>query len=399
MKVIQVNNQLHLGGAETVMHQLHEGLLNAGHASLLCVAEGKTYPPGAMPLYPRLLSRFYHSSLHPLTDGVFPRFRWTDSRFRGLAESDADVVHLHNFHGNYASIESLAHLAARKKMVWTFHALWGVTGGCDHPLDCLRYQDQCGACPQIGQWAVGPVDHTAQRLREKLTWLSGLPLHVVAPSRWLAEIVRGSQVGRRWRVRTIPNGVDPAEFSGPADRAREHGTILVVNRNFADERKGYGMVKEALSMVEPDGKRIVLAGQNSARAAAELSRRFDCRDAGYVRGRDAMARLYAASDIFLFASEAENFPCVVLEAMASACCVVATPTGGVVEQIEHQRSGILSRDISGEALGDALRLALSDGAAREEIGKAARERIIANFSEERMIGSYLDLYREVMSEN
>jgi glycosyltransferase involved in cell wall biosynthesis len=42
---------------------------------------------------------------------------------------------------------------------------------------------------------------------------------------------------------------------------------------------------------------------------------------------------------------------------------------------------------------------LSDGAAREEIGKAARERIIANFSEERMIGSYLDLYREVMSEN
>ena len=41
---------------------------------------------------------------------------------------------------------------------------------------------------------------------------------------------------------------------------------------------------------------------------------------------------------FLFASPAENFPCVILEAMASACCVVATPTSGVTEQIEDGRN-------------------------------------------------------------
>jgi glycosyltransferase involved in cell wall biosynthesis len=399
MKVALVNNQLQLGGAETVMHQLHNGLIQQGHESRLHVAEGKTYPPGVAPLYPRLLSRLDHSRLHSLTNRFFPRFAWTDRSFRSLAEGDADVVSLHNFHGNYASIESLAHVAARKKLVWTFHALWGVTGGCDHPRDCQRYQAQCGACPQIGQWAVGPVDHTAQQLQEKLDRLSGLPLHIVAPSRWLADIVRASQVGRGWNVHYIPNGVDPAQFSAPVERSTDRVTILVVNRDFSNGQKGYGMVRHALSMIEPAGNRVVLAGQNSAPAAADLSRRFECRDAGYVRDRDALARLFAEADIFLFASSAENFPSVILEAMASECCVVATPTGGVVEQIEHARSGLLATAIAGEALGETLLTALGDTGLRRKLGQAARDRVLAHFTEARMVRSYLDLFREVIDEN
>jgi glycosyltransferase involved in cell wall biosynthesis len=399
VNVLLVNNQLQLGGAETVIQQLNDGLLDAGHGSRICVAEGASYPAGVIPLYPRLLSRLYHSRMHSLTERYFPRYQWTDRRFRKLAEYDADIVHLHNFHGNYASIESLGHVAARKKLIWTFHALWGVTGGCDHPRDCMRYQDKCGACPQIGEWAVGPVDRTAEELQGKMRWLSSLPLHVVAPSRWLADIVGASQVGRGWKVRVIPNGVDPAQFSATAERPTDRVTILVVNRDFAAGYKGYGMVKQALSMIRPAGIRIVLAGQNSAPAAAELSRSFECRDAGYVSERDALARSYAEADIFLFASEAENFPCVVLEAMASGCCVVATPTGGVLEQIENGRSGFLARAISGESLGEALQAALGDAALRKQLGKTARERVTANFTEARMIGSYLDLYREAMDEN
>ena len=398
MKVALVNNQLQLGGAETVMDQLHRGLLKEGHESRIYVAEGKTYPVDVVPLYPRLLSRLDQSRLHPLMARLFPRYSWTDQSFRKLAESDANILHLHNFHGNYASIRSLAHVAAGKKVVWTFHALWGVTGGCDHPRDCQRYQEKCGACPQVGQWPVGAVDHTAEQLQEKLARLSGLPLQIVAPSRWLAEIVRGSQVGRGWKIDVIPNGVEPGQFARKAERSSEHMTILVVNRDFADKQKGYGMVREALSMIAPAGKRIVLAGGNSGPAVAELSGRFECLDAGYVRDRDVLAKLYAEADIFLFASPAENFSCAILEAMASECCVVATPTGGVVEQIEHGHSGLLARDISGESLGDALITAVGYGELRRQLGKGARERVIENFTEARMVRSYFDLYREVLDE-
>ncbi len=394
-----VNNQLQLGGAETVMQQLHHGLLQGGHESRLCVAEGKTYPEDVMPLYPPLLSRLYHTRLHPLVARGFPRYQWMDASFRKLAESDADVVHLHNFHGNYASIQSLAYVASRKRMVWTFHALWGVTGGCDHPRDCNGYQAKCGGCPQVGNWPIGPVDRTAEQLREKLTLLSGLPLHVVAPSRYLVDIIAASPVGRGWNIRAIPNGVDPALFAAGAGRGLERVSILVVSRDFGDQQKGYGMVKQALSMIEPEGVRVVLAGRNSAAAAAELSGKFECHDASYVGERGALAQLYSQADIFLFASPAENFPCVILEAMASECCVVATPTGGVVEQIEHERSGLLARDISGEALGEALRIAMSDRVSQRQLGKAGRERVLAHFTEAEMIRRYLELYREVIDGN
>ena len=212
MKIALVNNQFQLGGAETVVGQLRRGLVAAGHAVELHVAHGKDYPPDVHPLYPGLLSRLHHSRFNRMMEKVAPRFEWTDAAFRRLAKSDADIIHLHNFHGDYATIASLAHVASHKKLVWTFHALWGVTGGCDHPRACGRYLEKCGDCPQVGLWAVGDVDHTAAQLEEKLTLLANKPVHVVAPSEWLAEIVRKSKIGSHWDVRRIANGVDPAAF-------------------------------------------------------------------------------------------------------------------------------------------------------------------------------------------
>jgi len=153
-------------------------------------------------------------------------------------------------------------------------------------------------------------------------------------------------------------------------------------------------------MIQPTGVRIVLAGQNSARATADLIEAgLQCQDAGYVEDRDELAKLYAAADIFLFASPAENFPCVILEAMASGCCVVATPTGGVVEQIEHGCSGLLARSISSETLGIELQIALASRELRLRLGSAARERVWCEFSESLMIERHLELYREIINEN
>jgi glycosyltransferase involved in cell wall biosynthesis len=394
MKILLVNNQWKLGGAETVVGQLRRGLASRGCDVGVTVAHGKTYPRDVTSLYPRLLSRLHHTRANKLVEKLWPRFAWTDAAFRALARSDADVIHLHNFHGNYARIASLAHVAACKPLVWTFHALWGVTGGCDHPRDCHRHLDECGACPQIGWWPVGPVDRTAEQLAEKMERLAPLRLHVVAPSRWLADAVRNSKVGRCWRVHHIPNGVDASRFQ-PGKRDAERVTVLVVNRDFADGQKGFSIARRALELMPEKNFRIVLAGANSAQAAAQLPHGIEIEDCGYVSNPAELARLYSAADIFLFASPAENFPCVVLEAMASGCCVVATPSGGVVEQIEHECSGLLASEISGEALAAQLRRALEDAELRPQLGRAARVHVVQKFSEERMIDAHLRLYRDV----
>ena len=409
LNIAFVNNQYQLGGAETVVHQLRAGLAQAGHVSHLHVAQGKTYPvnDGVVPLYPRWLSRLSHSRAHPLVERLFPRGPWTDRAFRQLANDSADLIHVHNFHGDYARVPSLAGLARAKPLVWTFHAFWGITGGCDHPKSCERYQGACGQCPQLGKWPLGRVDRTADQLQQKLRWWAGLPLHVVAPSRHLAARVRASQVGRGWHVHHIPNGVDPARFSfarkrDPQFRAslglRPASTvILVANRNFRDAEKGFPMARQALEMMPSGPVQVVLAGLESDWAAAQLSPQAECLSLGYVASRQKMAELYEAADIFLFASQAENFPCVILEAMSAKCCVVATPTGGVVEQIEPGRTGLLAGHISGKSLGLSLREALAAPEQCRIYGEQARREVEAHFSEERMVQRHLDLYARMIS--
>src|SRR5690606_497424 len=54
---------------------------------------------------------------------------------------------------------------------------------------------------------------------------------------------------------------------------------------------------------------------------------------GYISEPAEMARTYNASDVYLHAARAENFPTTILEALACGVPVVATAVGGIPEQI------------------------------------------------------------------
>jgi glycosyltransferase involved in cell wall biosynthesis len=391
MQVLLVNNQLQYGGAETAVHQLRSRIPN----TRLMVPEAPSL--GVEVMYPRLLSRLNHSRLHNVMEKLFPTFEWTNRHFAKLQNDPADIVHIHNFHGDYASIEALAGLIGVKRVVWTFHGLWGVTGGCDHPRGCSGYLRECGHCPQLGLWPIGDVDRTNEDLYRKIAALAGLTLNVIAPSRYFYDTIRCSQVGKSWKVHHIPNGIDPQRFRSAQIKSHRL-KILIVNRNFQDPHKGFDVVREALHLVKPAEVELTFVGSNSSWAIAQLKKGNRTRDLGYITDRKRIAGLYAESHIFLFASPAENFPCVILEAMASGCCVVATPSGGVVEQITDGENGFLAAEISGSALANALDRALRFRALIPMIGENARRTVIEKFSEDSMIEAHLRLYRSMIAD-
>lgn len=409
MKIALVNSLFQLGGAETVVRQLHEGLRDRGHYSQLFIAEGRIYPrkQGLRPLYPRLFSRLHHSRLHHSIERLFPRDRWTDRAFRRLANSSFDLVHIHNFFGLYASIESLAYVAAHKPVVWTFHGFWGITGGCYYPRECTRYQTACGVCPRLGEWPIGSIDRTEEELKRKLQMLASLQMDIVAPSAYLGEIVRKSQVGSSWKVHCIPNGVDFSRFH--PDRKHDDARrirmgldskaviVLLAARDFRAPEKGFAIMREALLSNSLNRIQVILVGESSDWARNQLPEQLPCLSIGYISDRDVFARWMEVSDVFLFGSTSENFPCIILEAMAAGCCVVATPVGGVVEQIEHGKTGLLAADLTGGALAAALHAVLIDSAKASIIGAEAREMIRTQFSERRMIERHVRLYEQILS--
>ena len=324
-------------------------------------------------------------------------FEWTNRQFSRLSADSADIIHLHNFHGFYASIEALGALARARRVVWTFHGLWGVTGGCDHPKGCLRFLHACGDCPQLGLWPIGDIDRTSEHLSRKMQALADAPLRIIAPSTYVLNAIRECRVGRNWKVHHIPNGINSSRFT-PRQNFGKKLKLLVVNRNFKDPQKGFETIKDALSRIDQKEFEVTLVGSNSDWAAKDLKGGIGVRNLDYLYDREALARLYGDSEIFLFASPAENFPCVILEAMAAGCCVVATPSGGVVEQISHEETGFLASKISGDSLAEALSRVVLDRSKTKEVGLRARRAVIERFSEDRMIDAYQKIYQAMMKE-
>jgi glycosyltransferase involved in cell wall biosynthesis len=87
-------------------------------------------------------------------------------------------------------------------------------------------------------------------------------------------------------------------------------------------------------------------------------------------------------DMFVLASSSEGFPLVTLEAMALGLPVIATTVGGVPEQIEHLRTGILVRPGDPEALATWIVRLRNDEALRRRLGAAAQERVRSVFTVE-----------------
>jgi glycosyltransferase involved in cell wall biosynthesis len=263
--------------------------------------------------------------------------------------------------------------------------------------------------PQLLTFPLSEQDSRAEKLQRELEHLGIAPLHIVSPSRLLAGELERCPVFRNWTARHIPNGVNPALFN--TGRKSDGGfrrslqltpgatVILVVNRNYRVVDKGFPMIREALGGLRSfDGLEVVLVGEGAEWAASQLPEGLRVIPVGFVFDRTRMAGLYEAADIFLFASRYENFPCVTLEAMSAGCCVVATPTPGVVEQIVDGVSGSLAGSVSGAALGVSLQKVL-DGTTdeRRRFGLEARKEVEQSFSEEKMVEQHLEFYREIMA--
>lgn len=121
------------------------------------------------------------------------------------------------------------------------------------------------------------------------------------------------------------------------------------------------------------------------------------RASGEFRGVDFRTRLaqeellalYRESWIYLCLSSYEGFGVGIIEAMACSCVVVTTPHPGSEYLVKDGETGIVAPPEKADALLAAI---LSDGKARKEMAKRARESA-RRFAPAAVASAYLDLYR------
>jgi glycosyltransferase involved in cell wall biosynthesis len=114
--------------------------------------------------------------------------------------------------------------------------------------------------------------------------------------------------------------------------------------------------------------------------------------------RTDTAFIFAASTIAAHPSHEEGFPNAVLEAMAAGKAVVAAAAGGTIEAVEDGHTGILVPPRNPKALSAAILRLLQDPACAQRMGEAGRARVREEFSLERMVRSYEELYDELTAD-
>jgi glycosyltransferase involved in cell wall biosynthesis len=210
---------------------------------------------------------------------------------------------------------------------------------------------------------------------------------LVCPSRVLAELVARQLPNIRTEV--IPYGFDLGRYAWDAPRRQR---ILVVSRLL--ERKGVQDLIEAVAGERLDHE-VHIVGEGPHRESLERLARASAtpiRFHGWLDNRsDALRELYETSQIFVLPSEAENFPVVLMEAMAAGLAIVTTRGTGCAEVVGE--TGVLVRPHDAGEIRSALAALTRDPSRCRALGQLARERIEREMAWPAVATRYLDLYR------
>jgi len=109
--------------------------------------------------------------------------------------------------------------------------------------------------------------------------------------------------------------------------------------------------------------------------------------------------LLSASDLFVLASDSEGISVSVLEAMASGLVPVVTRVGGNPEIVDDGHNGYCVEPDREDVFAQRINRLGSDHLLRNTLSRQAQSMVVNEFSLEKMIDSYRDIYLELCNPN
>jgi glycosyltransferase involved in cell wall biosynthesis len=188
---------------------------------------------------------------------------------------------------------------------------------------------------------------------------------VIVPTQTMAEHLR--ELGVTRSIDVIPSGIDVAQF-GAAHRSEElraqlgakPGDALVLFVGRLAREKDVQLVLAAFARLPKDGLRLAIAGDGPERERLEEeARRLGIAERTVFAGelpRESLAAVYAAADVFAFASRSETQGLVLVEALAAGLPIAAVESAPTREVLGG--AGVLCEAGPGP-LAEAIRSALA----------------------------------------
>ena len=313
---------------------------------------------------------------------------------------EADVYNLHTINNFFDFDAFFPQVPMRTPVVWTLHVLEAFTGGCQYTRGCRGFEKACGCCPILGSNRENDPSRFVWKKKKAL--YEKVPrgrVHVVSPSRWLAEEAGRSSLMGEWPISVIPYGIDTAAYSPRGMRTSreilglpDQAKVVLFCSNF-HERKGLEYVLQTLRRLAhlPDLHLVVL-GSDFTPAKGEP---FVFHHFGSVTNDRLLSLFYSAADVVIVASKEDNLPNVVLESMGCGTPVVGFGVGGIVDMIRPDFNGALAPFGDVETMTKEVERILGDPGHREKLSSNCRQTVVQEYASRVQAERYLALYKQI----
>lgn len=410
MKLLLLNHSDICGGAARAAYRIHHALRAAGIDSRMWVnvatlGDSTVESPMGMwakgmtrlrPLVGRMVNQFLITSNPILHSSAVLPSKWSAR----INSTEADVVHLHWINDEMMSVGDIGRI--RKPVVWTLHDMWAFSGA-EHYTEDLRWR---GGYTRHNR----PAYESGMDLNRYVWWRKRKawqrPMHIVAPSHWLAECARQSVLMRDWPVTVVHNALD-TEVWCPVDKTLARRLLgLPVEAPLLlfgamgqsnDPRKGFDLLRLALQHLrgQVSDLRLLVFGQLAPLVPEDLG--FPVHYTGHLHDDLTIRVLYSAADVTVIPSRQDNLPNTGTEALACGTPVVAFNVCGLPDIVRHQQTGYLAKAFDVEDLARGIQWVLAD---RERLGRLsimARQDAVARFSYSVVAAKYRQIYTTAMA--
>lgn len=206
------------------------------------------------------------------------------------------------------------------------------------------------------------------------------------------------------RIEVVYKGINPTPYmERPEDGAALRDELGIASDTkvvgFVGqiiERKGVPDIIEAIPLVveKIPNVRFLFVGEGLlddfvVEAAKERGVADNVIHAGFRKDIPAIMK---AVDLLILPSVVEGFGYVLAEAMAASRPVVATRASSIPEIVVHDETGLLVDVHEPEQLADAVARILGDDTLATDMGRRGRERVLANFTLERMVAHIEEVF-------
>jgi len=212
------------------------------------------------------------------------------------------------------------------------------------------------------------------------------------------------------RIVAVPNSIRGEEYAPPDAASHEQSAeerrqlLTVTNLNFRGKYEGVTELVDGIVPVLREHPEVEYSIAGDGRYYDDLKRYLDDDIEGDIRDRihvlgfvDDVATLYWNADIFVYASDIDGYPNVILEAQAAKLPIVTNPAYGIEEQIKDGASGLFVDTSDSKSVSETVSSLLADRKECDRLGQNGHDRVASENTPETVAQQLHNAVAQVLS--